>query len=307
MNQRRKEIIESLALAVVTLLSQQQQHQTHRRYLVPSLLLLLLWIAVPFTNSMIIPMTTTTISKRFSSYTSIQSFQRNCCCGRGVILPFMKYDSTTSTSTCTDRHHYQRQKMRLFSSNTDSDNIMQPSSMIVDKKRIVFLGSPPVAAESLQDIYKASQQSDSLYNIVAVISQPPKRAKRGGKIEHTAVSQMAQQLNISTILTPEKANDPTFLQEFCNVVRPDLCITAAYGQYLPKKFLQTPKYGTINIHPSLLPKWRGASPVQRSLEAGDNPLGVTVLYTISKMDAGDRKSTRLNSSHLDLSRMPSSA
>jgi methionyl-tRNA formyltransferase len=65
-----------------------------------------------------------------------------------------------------------------------------------------------------------------------------------------------------------------------------LCITAAYGQYLPKRFLATPTYGTVNIHPSLLPKWRGASPVQRSLEAGDNPVGVTVLFTISKMDAG---------------------
>jgi methionyl-tRNA formyltransferase len=69
-------------------------------------------------------------------------------------------------------------------------------------------------------------------------------------------------------------------------VKPDLCITAAYGQYLPKRFLATPPLGTVNIHPSLLPRWRGASPVQRSLEAGDNPIGVTVLYTVSKMDAG---------------------
>ena len=69
-------------------------------------------------------------------------------------------------------------------------------------------------------------------------------------------------------------------------MKPDLCITAAYGQYLPKRFLATPTYGTVNIHPSLLPRWRGASPVQRSLEAGDQPLGVSVLFTVSKMDAG---------------------
>ena len=69
-------------------------------------------------------------------------------------------------------------------------------------------------------------------------------------------------------------------------MKPDLCITAAYGQYLPKRFLATPTYGTVNIHPSLLPRWRGASPVQRSLEAGDNPVGVTLLFTVSKMDAG---------------------
>jgi Formyl transferase len=99
-------------------------------------------------------------------------------------------------------------------------------------------------------------------------------------------AKMAQdQLNISTVLTPEKVNDPIFLQDFIDLC-PDLCITAAYGQYLPKRFLQTPKYGTVNIHPSLLPKWRGASPVQRSLEMGDNPVGVSVLYTISKLDAG---------------------
>jgi methionyl-tRNA formyltransferase len=69
-------------------------------------------------------------------------------------------------------------------------------------------------------------------------------------------------------------------------IKPDLCITAAYGQYLPKRFLAAPTLGTVNIHPSLLPRWRGASPVQRSLEAGDNPVGVTVLFTVSKMDAG---------------------
>ena len=69
-------------------------------------------------------------------------------------------------------------------------------------------------------------------------------------------------------------------------ITPDLCVTAAYGQYLPKRFLATPTYGTVNIHPSLLPRWRGASPVQRALEAGDQPCGVSVLFTVSKMDAG---------------------
>jgi methionyl-tRNA formyltransferase len=83
-----------------------------------------------------------------------------------------------------------------------------------------------------------------------------------------------------------QAKDPDFLKDLEANIKPDLCITAAYGQYLPKRFLATPTYGTVNIHPSLLPRWRGASPVQRSLEAGDNPVGVTVLFTVSKMDAG---------------------
>jgi methionyl-tRNA formyltransferase len=289
--------------------STQSKHHL-RRFPFP----LLLWIAIllstnwfgqlPTTHSMVAPMIATT-SQRFYSRTmftssiqlkmmsaTVPSTVTSRCCGIKA-LRLIRHDPNAFGSCCTPLkavtkryridHHPQKRQLRLFSSNVDMEEVTPPS--ISGKKRVVFLGSPPVAAESLQHIFAASQQSDSVYDIVAVISQPPKRGKRGGKVEHTAVGQMAQQLNISTILTPEKANDPVFLEEFCNV-RPDLCITAAYGQYLPKKFLQTPRYGTINIHPSLLPKWRGASPVQRSLEAGENPLGVTVLYTVSKMDAG---------------------
>ena len=87
------------------------------------------------------------------------------------------------------------------------------------------------------------------------------------------------------MLTPEKATDPSFLDEL-ESLKPDLCITAAYGCYLPKRFLSLPPLGTLNIHPSLLPLYRGASPVQRSLESGDEKIGVSVLYTVKKMDAG---------------------
>jgi methionyl-tRNA formyltransferase len=100
------------------------------------------------------------------------------------------------------------------------------------------------------------------------------------------VGAVAEELGIP-VLSPEKILKNTeFLDQLEHDVRPDLCITAAYGQFLPKRFLSTPTLGTVNIHPSLLPRWRGASPVQRSLEAGDNPVGVTILYTVSKMDAG---------------------
>jgi len=117
------------------------------------------------------------------------------------------------------------------------------------------------------------------------VTQPPKRRKRRGKEVASPVGLAAASLDIP-VLTPEKARDVEFLEELENVYQPDLCITAAYGQYLPKRFLRIPKFGTLNIHPSLLPRWRGASPVQRSLEAGDNPVGVSVLFTVSKMDAG---------------------
>jgi len=170
-----------------------------------------------------------------------------------------------------------RSSVCLFSvvSQSDSSN----------KQRVVFLGTPEVAATSLQSIYEASQQSDSPYQLVSVVTQPPKRRKRKGRLEPSPVGKIAEELDIP-VLCPEKAKDPDFLDQLELEVRPDLCITAAYGQYLPKRFLATPKHGTVNIHPSLLPRWRGASPVQRSLEAGDNPVGVTVLFTVSKMDAG---------------------
>lgn len=84
---------------------------------------------------------------------------------------------------------------------------------------------------------------------------------------------------------PEKANNEEFLRLLTEMA-PDLCITAAYGNYLPKKFLSIPKCGTVNIHPSLLPKYRGAAPAQRCLEAGDCESGVSILFTVQKMDAG---------------------
>ena len=167
-----------------------------------------------------------------------------------------------------NRQHF----LRLYSTNEE-------------KKRIVFLGTPEVAASSLQSIYEASTQPESNFEVSAVVTQPPKRRKRKGKLEPSPVGKVAEDLGLH-VLSPEKANEKAFLDHLADTVRPDLCITAAYGQYLPKRFLATPVQGTVNIHPSLLPRWRGASPVQRSLEAGDNPLGVTVLYTVSKMDAG---------------------
>ena len=194
---------------------------------------------------------------------------------------------------------YQEQKQQplwkvstlLFSSTSDSSSAAEESptddgaNNQKKKKRIVFLGTPEVAATSLQAIYEASLQQDSPYEIVGVVTQPPKRRKRKGQPESSPVGKLSEALGIR-VLCPEKAKDIDFLDLLQNEIQPDLCITAAYGQYLPKRFLATPVLGTVNIHPSLLPRWRGASPVQRSLQAGDNPVGVSVLYTVSQMDAG---------------------
>ena len=155
-----------------------------------------------------------------------------------------------------------------------------------EKARVVFLGTPEVAAASLQTIYDATQSDPACpFEVVGVVTQPPKRRKRRGKEIPSPVGLIAEELDIP-VLCPDKAKDKDFLDALENDMRPDLCITAAYGQYLTKRFLGMPQYGTLNIHPSLLPRWRGASPVQRSLQAGDQPIGVTVLFTVSKMDAG---------------------
>lgn len=182
------------------------------------------------------------------------------------------------------RHHDRGQRAigqtGLFS--TEYSN--EPNDS-VDRARLLFLGTPEVAATSLKTIYEESLSSGCPYEVVGVVTQPPKRRKRKGKEIPSPVGYMAEELGIP-ILCPDKARDKEFLDTLEQEVKPDLCITAAYGQYLPKRFLALPKFGTLNIHPSLLPRWRGSSPVQRSLEAGDNPVGVSVLFTVSRMDAG---------------------
>ena len=150
---------------------------------------------------------------------------------------------------------------------------------------MLFLGTPDVAATALVSVHESSLRPESPYRLVGVVTQPPKRRKRGGGETPSPVGIAAERLGLR-VLCPESARDADFLDELERDVRPDLCITAAYGQYLPKRFLSLPRFGTLNIHPSLLPRWRGSSPVQRSLEAGDGIVGVSVLFTVPRMDAG---------------------
>ncbi len=150
------------------------------------------------------------------------------------------------------------------------------------RKKLIFLGTPDVAADVLRTIH---QKLESTIQIVAVVSQPPVRSHRGGSKETPSPThKTALELGIP-VLTPISAKDDEFLNTLSQL-EPDLCLTAAYGQFLPKKFLSIPKYGTLNIHPSLLPLYRGASPVQRTLENGDDVTGVTLLFSTLAMDAG---------------------
>jgi methionyl-tRNA formyltransferase len=151
-------------------------------------------------------------------------------------------------------------------------------------KRIVFLGTPAVAAKCLEILSGKSPSCPTPYKIIGVVTQPPAPSGRNKKISKSPVHELALSLNIP-VHTPELAKDESFLQAM-ESSGADLFITAAYGNYLPKRFLGIAPFGTINIHPSLLPKYRGAAPVQRCLENGDSETGVTLLYSVSKMDAG---------------------
>lgn len=182
-------------------------------------------------------------------------------------------------------------KIRRYQCNTkcfatqSNELVSHPPSSTRDKKKIVFLGSPQCAAQSLRILYdfyhnKIGDVNDesSLCEIAAVVTQSPTIS---GK---TAVHKLAEEFKIP-LFAPNDAKDEEFLANLTTLC-PDLCITAAYGNFLPKKFLNIPTYGTLNIHPSLLPKYRGAAPIQRCLENGDSETGVSVVFTVLKMDAG---------------------
>lgn len=151
-------------------------------------------------------------------------------------------------------------------------------------RNIVFLGIPLVAAKCLETLVQRSGSGAYPYKVVAAVTQPPAPVGKNRKITKSPVHEAALKLNVP-VFTPETAKDEEFLHVM-ESSKVDLFITAAYGNYLPKRFLEIAPFGTINIHPSLLPKYRGAAPVQRCLENGDRDTGVTLLYSVQKMDAG---------------------
>ena len=148
-----------------------------------------------------------------------------------------------------------------------------------NRKKIVFFGTPSVAALVLKELV---EKAAGISKIVLVVTQPPSRSSRSQKDIPTPVHMLALEKGIP-VLTPQSAKEEEFLNDLSSL-EPDLCITAAYGNYLPKRFLSIPKFGTVNIHPSLLPLC--AAPVQRCIQNGDKVTGVTLLHTVSQMDAG---------------------
>lgn len=144
--------------------------------------------------------------------------------------------------------------------------------------RIVFAGTPEFAAQHLRALLEAGRQ------VVAVYTQPDRPAGRGQKLMPSPVKQLAMTHNIP-VYQPQTLRDPAAQAELA-ALQPDLMVVVAYGLILPQAVLDTPRLGCINSHASLLPRWRGAAPIQRAVEAGDAESGVTVMQMEAGLDTG---------------------
>ncbi len=144
--------------------------------------------------------------------------------------------------------------------------------------RIVFLGTPDFAINSLDALVK------SKHEVIAVVTQPDKPTERGNKIQFSDVKKYALANDIPLFQFPKISRDGVIDLKALN---PDIMVTAAYGQILSQDILSIPKYGIINVHASLLPKYRGASPIQTAIIHGDSETGVTIMKTEIGLDTGD--------------------
>ena len=145
--------------------------------------------------------------------------------------------------------------------------------------RILFMGTPDFAVASLRRLVADGHE------ICGVFSQPDKPKNRGHKLVPTPVKEYALTQNIP-VYQPEKLRDGTAL-ELVKSLAPDLTVVAAYGRILPEDILEAPKYGSINVHSSLLPKYRGAAPINWAILNGEETTGVTIMYMAKELDAGD--------------------
>jgi len=144
--------------------------------------------------------------------------------------------------------------------------------------RIVFAGTPPFASQHLQVLIDH-------YNIVAVYTQPDRPSGRGRKLTASPVKQLAELKGVP-VYQPKNLNTLE-VQEELAALEPDLIIVVAYGLILPKKVLNIPTFGCINVHGSLLPAYRGAAPIQRAIMSGDKKTGITIIQMNEGLDTGD--------------------
>ena len=146
--------------------------------------------------------------------------------------------------------------------------------------KIVFMGTPDFARDSLSAIYDAGHE------IPAVITVPDKPKGRGMKLIPCEVKEYAIEKNIK-VYQPEKLRENKEIVDILKNINPDVICVVAYGKIIPKEILEIPKYGCVNVHPSLLPQYRGSAPIQWAILNGDKETGVTTMYLDEGMDSGD--------------------
>lgn len=145
--------------------------------------------------------------------------------------------------------------------------------------RVVFMGTPDFAVPCLQNII------DSGYNVVGVVTQPDRPKGRKQILTKSPVKVLAEKLNLE-VFQPEKIKDSEAIEHILSW-NPDIIITAAYGQIIPEKLLEAPKHKGINVHASILPKYRGAAPIHKAIIDGEKETGITIMYMVKELDAGD--------------------
>lgn len=146
--------------------------------------------------------------------------------------------------------------------------------------KILFMGTPDFAQESLKSIYNAG------FEIIGVVTNPDKPKGRGMKLAYSPVKEYALEKNLKIYQPIKIKNNTEFLDEI-KTLDPDVICVVAYGKILPKEILEIPKLGCINVHGSLLPKYRGAAPIQWAVLNGDKTTGITTMYMNEGMDTGD--------------------
>jgi len=147
------------------------------------------------------------------------------------------------------------------------------------QKKIVFMGTPEFSVPILKSIYENN------FSIEAVYTQPPQKSQRGQKLSKSPINQLADSLGINC-RTPSSLKNNNEELEFIKKINPDIVIVVAYGQMIPKEFLEICKLGFINIHGSILPKWRGAAPIQRAIMNLDKETGISIMKIKEKLDSG---------------------
>jgi len=145
--------------------------------------------------------------------------------------------------------------------------------------RIVFIGAGAIGVPTLQALLKSE------HHVVAVVTQADKPAGRAQLIEPTPVKKTVTTANVQ-VLQPPRIKDPQAIEEI-RALTPDVIVVMAYGQILPRDVLEIPKIVSLNLHASLLPRWRGAAPIQAAIAAGDRQIGITVMYMDEGLDTGD--------------------